>query len=106
MWPPRQAPHVGVDTVAPAEANTSSRPSRLAWSQISCVAGMTIRRTRGSARLPRRMCAAMRRSSSFAFVQDPMNTWSTATCSTVDTGWAFDGRDGSEICGSSADTST
>ena len=45
--PPKQAPHVGVETIAPASTNTSSRPSSAASRQIACVAGTTIARVRG-----------------------------------------------------------
>ena len=48
MWPPRQAPHVGVDTAAPAAAKRSSRPSSFACCQTRWVAGITIKQHTGS----------------------------------------------------------
>ena len=45
--PPKQAPQVGVETIAPASTNRSSRPSAAAWRQIACVAGTMIARVRG-----------------------------------------------------------
>jgi hypothetical protein len=45
--PPKHAPQVGVDTIAPASTKRSSRPSSAAWRQIAWVAGTTIARVRG-----------------------------------------------------------
>ncbi len=74
MWPPKQAPQVGVEMAAPASANTSSNPSFSAWFQIQVLAGITIRRVPAWTFLPRRIRAAIRRSSSLALVQEPMKT--------------------------------
>ena len=70
--PPKHAPHVGVETIAPASTNRSSSPSAAASRQIACVAGTTIARVRGWTRRPPRIDAACRRSVIVPFAQLPM----------------------------------
>src|SRR5439155_1347840 len=103
--PPRHGPHTPAATEAPASAKTWIRPSCRACWYRSWVAGMTIRRMRGCALRPSSRAAAVRRSSIRAFVQEPMNTWSTSWPSTSDTGTALDGSDGWATMGSRAATS-
>ena len=70
--PPKHAPQVGVETIAPASTNRSSRPSAAASRQIACVAGTTIARVRGWTLRPPRIDAAWRRSVIVPFAQLPM----------------------------------
>ena len=72
ICPPKQAPQVGVETAAPASANTSSSPSASAARQMRCVAGTTTSRTCGATFRPRSTSAAWRRSVSVPVEQLPM----------------------------------
>jgi hypothetical protein len=72
MCPPKHAPQVGVDTIAPNSTKRSSSPSASAWRYTFCEAGTTIARTSGWTRRPRQMSAVWRRSVIVPLPQLPM----------------------------------
>ena len=71
MWPPKQAPQVGVEMAAPAAAMISSSPSAKACRQIACVAGTTIMRTLAAMLRALQHDATWRRSVIVPFAQLP-----------------------------------
>ena len=105
MCPPRHGPHVGGETTHPASTKVLSSPSSSAWSQMRCVAGITIALTPSATLCPRMTSAAARMSEMRPFVHEPMTTWSMATFPASRTGRVLDGRCGNATVGSSSSRS-
>ena len=104
MWPPKQAPQVGVETHRAGldEHVEQALAQRLAVDPLrrrdddrAAVAGGRVR--------PRRISAAWRRSVIVPFAQLPMYTWSICVPTASATGTTLPGKCGSAISGSSCD---
>ncbi len=94
MWPPRQAPQVGVLKAQPASMSACMVPSAMASRHTCCVPGRMMQRTSACTFLPRRIAAAWRRSSMRPLVQLPITTWSMVTSARSAAGAALLGRCG------------
>ncbi|MPN42092.1 hypothetical protein SDC9_189648 [bioreactor metagenome] len=105
MCPPRQGPQVGVETAQPERIKAVIRPSSMACSMMSWVAGMTMQRTLGATFLPFRMAAASRRSPIRPLVQEPITTWSICIPATSSMVFVLEGRCGSATVGRRAERS-
>src|SRR3989338_2224843 len=105
ICPPKQGPHVGVETAQPDLMNISIKPSSIACKYVACVAGKIMQRTSLWTFFPFKTFAAILKSLMRPLVHEPITDWSILTFLTWLTGFAFDGKGGKDTIGSSFETS-